>query len=177
MIWLDVKIESITGLLIGTVGWLIFMCISYPVGVFISGIGVRLLSHTEKYKKSYGAEYGKAVAKPSFMEYNLSPEDYYAYNRRWRFSDVSPVIIAFFALGAAYLFKQFFGVETTTNKAIMFGVALFVAILVGKLVSIVDQIRDSNMPQYEAAQRYSKAMKIYKAVEEELRQEMIKSRF
>jgi hypothetical protein len=171
LIWLDVELESWIGLLIGTVGFLLILCfISFPFGSYIAGLGVDLLDYSHKYKKSFIFLHGTDFKEPTFDEFNLKAEDYYSYNRRFRLNDISAIFIAEMVGGSAFLFKNSFGVESSSNKILMIVTAIVAAILTYYVVKFADNYLDKRLPQHIAVQEYKHAKKIYDSVQNEIRE-------
>lgn len=178
LVWLDIELESWTGLLVGTIGFFSILCfISFPVGKYIAGLGTNLFDYSHKYKRSYVSLYGKDFKEPIFDEFNLKAEDYYSYNRRFRLNDIETFFIAVAAVGSAFIFRNLFGLESISNKILMLIVAIIAATFTHCIVKFIDDYLDRRLPQHFAVQKYKQAKKIYDSVQSEVRENKFRTSF
>lgn len=178
IIWLDVDLYSPIGALIATVGFVLLVAIiGFPTGRYISEIGVKFLDDSEKFKKSFIAKYGTDVEKPRFEDFDLEPDDYYEYNRRFRLGDIGILIVVGFGFGAAFLFKNLVGFESELNRVVILAITIGVAIVTYRGIKFIDTSMDKSVPQFESVQKYIKAKQIYDSVQEELRQGKLNAQF
>jgi hypothetical protein len=114
--------------------------------------------------------YGPNFQKPTFEEYGLQAEEYYAYNRRFSLSGFEFPITVFSGIIAGYLASS--RVTAPTHIYVAVGVAIIACLVV---VS-AEQINSRKYAQYHRVKNYDRAKKIYDSIEEQVRKERFRLR-
>jgi hypothetical protein len=150
--------------------WILLIFVSWRVGMYVCGLALKLSEYAKNFKKSYAALYGENYKEPTFEDFGLKAEDYYAYNRRFQL-DILKMILQFGTLfGVAYLrAKQI--PERGFIPLLIIGVpGVAAAFVVHILFTIVNEHLSRKWPQHEKVEAYERAKTIYRKIEEEIRE-------
>jgi hypothetical protein len=155
--------------------WIILGLVSWRIAMYVCGLGVKLMDYGKDFKKSYIKLYGASFPEPTFEQFGMKPEDYYAYNNRFQF-DLSKMILMFGTLfGIMYLRSRQIperGLIPGLKIAIPAAIA---ALGMHLLLTFINHQLSKKWPQYGRVQAYNKAEKIYRKIEEETREKRFKT--
>jgi hypothetical protein len=147
--------------------WVVLALLFSSLGKFIVGKGLLLIEFSRRFNKSYVALYGSDFKRPEFDDFGLEPEEYYSYNRRFTI-DTEVVPFLFIPLTLILLHN------TTTKRGfgfmivcLLFAICIFIVV---KFIILQINIRLSKkLPQHEKVVAYTKALHIFKSVQEEIK--------
>jgi len=115
--------------------------------------------------------YGPNFPKPTFEQFGLEAEQYYAYNRRFSLSGFEFPLTLFSGLIAGYFASKIF--PPPQHIYVGFTVSILVcAVSIG-----FEQLNSRRYPQFYKVKNYNRAKKIYDSIEEHLRRERVRLKF
>jgi hypothetical protein len=110
--------------------------------------------------------YGPSFPKPTFEDFDLEAEEYYAYNRRFTVRELEFVISVGGAFVAGFIASYY------TEHIYAVGIIAFFIVLPS--VIICDQLYSRTYPQYPKVRDYNRAKKIYDSIQTDIRTARIK---
>jgi hypothetical protein len=160
--------KSILGIIASIVTfWVVLALLYSSVGKFVVGKGLLLIKFSKRFNRSYIALYGSDFKHPELNDFGLEPEEYYSYNRRFTI-DTEVVPFLFIPLSLIFL------LNTTTQRGfgvmiiyLLFAICIF--IVVKFIIIQINNRLSKKLPQHEKVVAYTKALQIYKSVQEEIK--------
>jgi hypothetical protein len=147
--------------------WVVLALLFSSVGKFVVGRGLLLIEFSKRFNRSYIALYGTDFKRPEFHDFGLEPEEYYSYNSRFTI-DKEVVPFLFIPLSLILLLntsdQRGFGVMIIY---LLFAICIFIVV---KLIIIkINNRLSKKLPQHEKVVAYTKALQIYKSVQQEIK--------
>jgi len=148
--------------------WVIVILIGFPCAKRVIGWGSKFMDYSQRHKTGYLALLGDDYKKPTLQEYGLTQEEYYSYNRRFQFENtVIPYGSAVAALFYGNWSSDAGGFVKILVAAISTGLTVYCALW------LFNRRLARRYPNHEKVERYTKAERIYDAIQKELREQRI----
>jgi len=147
--------------------WSAWALLFPSLGKYIAGKGLLLVEYSKRFKKSYIAIYGSDFKCPEFDDFNLEPEEYFSYNRRFTIdSEFIPFLFIPFTL------ILLLNITTKRGLGVMVVcllIAFSIYFLVKYIIIRINNLLSKKYSQHEKVLAYAKALNIYKIIQEELK--------
>lgn len=116
-----------------------------------------------QYKQSYAELFGPKFPEPTFEQFELEKEDYYAFNRRFSLKELTIGIAAVTGLGVSWLLFR------DSPLVLRFAAWLLIAIAAAVILLCFEKWQISRYPQGLKSIEYAYALTAYRSIQEELR--------
>lgn len=157
--------------------WVTLGFVSWRVGSLFGGWSGRIADYGSTFQKNYSKLYGEDFKHPTFEEFELMKEEYYAYNHRFQLDLLGMLLTWGTLLGTMYLISRYIPERNFTTMTKVLVPAALAGTSVHLIVKGINYQLSKCWPQYEKVKRYEEARNIYNKIEEETRERKIKEKY
>lgn len=151
--------------------------IGWPIGKLVIELALKISDHSEKYKYGFLEIFGSNFKEPQFSDFDLTKEQYYSYNRRFKFDLIAMLL----SWGAVFGTMYWYGSRHSERGVL---VALFILTLAGtaglsvySLMLLANNAIARRYPQHIHVRNYDRAKRIYEGIQKELREKQLKQKY